>query len=128
MAKTTVQIPLPANSNIRLTGLTNPGGWGEQIALTTPDGKPYLWSAKGIQNNRVIGQLDIGPYSTAEQMLTVTMNYDPGTGVQPSQMETDAFNMVGLAGYVVGGQDGGGRPSGPAFWNAILFVYWAPGY
>jgi len=128
MAQTQIQIPLPANSSIRLTGLTNSGGWGQQIAFTTPDGKPFLWSAKGVQNNMVIGQLVIGPYKTEGQLLTVTMHYDPGTGVQQSQMETDAFNMVGLGGYVVGGQDGGGRPFGQAFWNTILFVYWAPGY
>jgi hypothetical protein len=29
---------------------------------------------------------------------------------------------------VVGGQDGGSRRPGPAFWNTILFVYWAPDY
>jgi hypothetical protein len=72
--------------------------------------------------------MEIGPYSTPEQMLTVTMNYDAGSGYQPSQIETDSFNMDGLSGYVVGGQDAGGRPSGDAYWNTILFVYWAEGY
>ena len=128
MAVTKMQIPLPANSTIRLTGITNSGGWAQQIAFQTPDGKLYDWTGNGNQNNQVIGQMEIGPYSTSEQVLTVTMAYDAGSGYQPSQIETDSFNMDGLAGYVVGGQDAGGRPSGDAYWNTILFVYWAEGY
>ena len=128
MAVTKIQIPLPANSTIRLTGLTNSGNWAQQIAFTTPDGKLYTWTGNGGQNNKVIGQMDIGPYKTAEGVLTVAMAYNAGNGFQPSQVETDSFNMDGLAGYVVGGQDAGGRPSGDAYWNTILFVYWAYGY
>ena len=128
MPETKVQIPLPGNSTIRLTGITNSGGWGQQIAFETPDGKLYDWTGSGDQNNTVVGQMEIGPYSTAEQMLTVTMAYDAGSGYQPSQTETDSFNMDGLSGYVVGGQDAGGRPAGNAYWNTILFVYWAYGY
>src|SRR5262252_9662124 len=114
MPVTKIQIPLPANSTIRLTGITNSGSWAQQIAFQTPDGKPFNWVGNGNQNNKVIGQLVIGPYSTPEQMLTVTMAYNAGSGFQPSQIETDSFNMDGLSGYVVGGQDGGGRPSGDA--------------
>ena len=128
MSETKIQIPLPANSTIRLTGITNSGGWGQQIAFETPDGKLYDWVGTGAQTNQVIGQMLIGPYSTPEQMLTVTMAYDAGSGYQPSQTQTDSFNIDGLSGYVVGGQDGGGRPSGDAYWNTILFVYWAYGY
>ena len=125
---TKIQIPLPANSSIRLTGLTNSGGWGQQIAFTTPDGKLYDWTGTGNQNNTVIGQMNIGPYKTAEQMLTVTMSYDAGKGYQPSQIQPDRVNMDGLSGYIVGGQDAGGRPNGNAYWNTVLLVYWAYGY
>jgi hypothetical protein len=128
MSVTKVQIPLPANSTIRLTGITNSGSWAQQIAFQTPDGKPVSWTGNGNQNNKVIGQLVIGPYSTSGQMLTVTMAYNAGSGFQPSQIKTDSFNLDGLSGYIVGGQDGGGRPSGDAYWNTILFVYWAYGY
>jgi len=128
MSETKIQIPLPANSTIRLTGITNSGGWGQQIAFETPDGKLYDWVGTGAQTNQVVGQMLIGPYSTPEQMLTVTMAYDAGSGYQPSQIQADSFNLDGLSGYVVGGQDGGGRPSGDAYWNTILFVYWAYGY
>jgi len=128
MPETKIQIPLPANSTIRLTGITNSGGWGQQIAFETPDGKLYDWVGTGAQNNQVVGQMEIGPYSTPEQMLTVTMAYDAGSGYQPSTIQADSFNMDGLSGYVAGGQDGGGRPSGNAYWNTILFVYWAYGY
>ena len=108
MPETKIQIPLPANSTIRLTGITNSGGWGQQIAFETPDGKLYDWVGTGAQNNQVVGQMEIGPYSTPEQMLTVTMAYDGGNGYQPSTIQADSFNMDGLSGYVVGGQDGAG--------------------
>ena len=128
MPETKIQIPLPANSTIRLTGITNSGWWGQQITFETPDGKQIQWTGTGGQNNQVVGQTEIGPYTTPEQMLTVTMANDPGNGYQPSQIQADSFNMDGLSGYVVGGQDSGGRPSGDAYWNTILFVYWAYGY
>ena len=128
MPVTKIQIPLPANSTIRLTGMTNSGSWGQQINFETPDDKLYSWTGTGEQTNQVVGQMLIGPYSVPEQMLTVTMAYDAGKGYQPSQVQADAFNMDGLSGYVVGGQDGGDRPSGDAYWNTILFVYWVYGY
>jgi hypothetical protein len=98
MPITKMQIPLPTNSTIRLTGITNSGSWGQQIAFQTPDGKLFDWTGSGNQNNKVIGQMEIGPYSTPEKMLTVTMAYDAGGGYQPSQIETDSFNMDGLSG------------------------------
>ena len=128
MAETKIQIPLPANSTIRLTGFTNTGGWAEKISFVTPEGKEYDWSSNGSQTNAVVGQMTIGPYSSPEQMLTVTMAFNAGQGYQPSQIEADSYNMDGLSGYVVGGQDGGGRPSGDAYWNTLLLVYWAEGY
>jgi len=128
MATNKIQVPLPANATIRVNGITNSGGWSQQIIFETPDKKVYTWQGTGNQNNQVIGQMEIGPYTTGGQVLNVAMNYDSGKGFQPSQVKVDSFNMDGLSGYIVGGQDGGGRPSGDAYWNTILFVYWAEGY
>lgn len=129
MSQGSFQVPLPGSSTIRITGITNSGWWTQQITITPPGGAPIVWQGTGGQSNTVIGQTIIGPFSTAEQELTVTMEYDmgDGTGFHPHDVETDVFNMPGLSGYVVGGQDGGGR-TGPAYWNAVAFIYWAEGY
>lgn len=124
------QVPLPPNSTIRISGLTNSGSWTQQITVTPPGGgAAIVWQGTGGQGNQVIGQVVIGPYPTAEQELTISMAYDmgDGTGFHPHDVKTDVFNMAGLSGYVIGGQDGGGRV-GPAYWNAIAFIYWAEGY
>jgi hypothetical protein len=122
-----ITLPLPANSHVKMTGFTNTGGWGEQITIQPPGGQKLTWSSTGPTNDKVIGQSNIGPFPKPNE-LVVTMAYNSGHGFQASAIEAHAFNHPGLSGYVVGGQDGGGRPHGPAFTNTVLLVYWATGY
>src|SRR2546421_8434060 len=110
-----ITLPLPANSHIKLTGFTNTGGWGEQITIQPPGGQKLTWSSAGAANNKVIGQSSIGPFPKQGEPLTVTMAFNSGHGFQPSVVQVHAFNHPGMSGFVVGGQDGGGRPHGPAF-------------
>jgi hypothetical protein len=127
-----ISLPMPANSRIMITGFTNTGGWGEQItiAVTEPSPEQWTWGSTGPQNNHLVGQNTIGPFDNPEVPILVSMAYDDGSGrgYQPSSVEADTFNMDGLSGYVVGGQDGGGRPNGDAYWNTLVLIYWAAGY
>src|SRR5262249_25110127 len=123
-----VTVPLPPNSTIQVSGFTNSGGWGQQITIQPPGQGLVTWTGSGGQSNHQVGQLTIPHQSQAENPLIVTMAYNPGSGWQPSDIRVFAYELQGLAGYVVGGQDGGGRPSGPAYWNTVVFIYWCVGY
>ena len=123
-----ISLPLPANSHIMITGFTNTGGWGEQITIQPPGGQKLIWSSTGPASNKVVGQTSIGPFPQQGSQLTVAMAFNSGRGFQPSAVLADSFNIPGMSGYVVGGQDGGGRPNGPAYWNTLVLIYWATGY
>ena len=123
-----ISLPLPANSQIKITGFTNSGGWGEQITIQPPGGQKLTWSSTGPASNKVVGQTSIGPFPQQGSQLTVAMAFDSGHGFQPSAVLADSFNVPGMSGYVIGGQDGGGRPKGPAYWNTLVLIYWAAGY
>lgn len=126
----TVTLQLPANSRIHLTGFVNTSGWWQQIDIEVR-GETITWRGGGPEEklSEVIGQRMLGAYGTAVE-VKIRMSYDPpGGGVKPSEMRMAPFGFPGLNGYVVGAQDAGGRVDGrPAFWNTILFVYWAEGY
>ena len=123
-----VVLDVPANATIQVTGITNSGGWKEQIEVGPAGGSPpAVWTSTGAQSNKVVGQLTI-PKSAAPSQITVAMSYDSGSALQPSTIQSAPFSFQGLAGFVVGGQDGGGRPNGPAFWNTVVFIYYAVGY
>lgn len=123
-----VTIPMPANSHIYITGFTNSGWWGQQITVQLPNAQPIVWTGSGAQSNDMVGQCEAGPFTQQEQEITISMAHDEGNGWVPSTAVAFAYNMPGLSGYVIGGYDGGGRPSGPAFWNTVAFVYWAESY
>ncbi|HZS48147.1 MAG TPA: hypothetical protein VFC63_23970 [Blastocatellia bacterium] len=124
-----VSVPLPPNSTIQVSGFTNSGGWGQQIAVKPPSGQqPVVWTGTGGQNNHLVGQITIPKQSQAQDPLEIAMSYNPGKGWQPSAIEIFSYEMPGIKGYVIGGQDGGGRPNGPAFWNTVVFIYWCVGY
>ena len=89
------------------------------------------WTGTGAQSNQIIGTVTLPPYTGPGPMATIqiSMEYNPGSGFQPSASQTDSYNFSGLNGYVVGGQDGGGRkPGEPAYHNTIAFVYFSPTY
>ena len=120
--------PLPASSTIKVTGFTNSGWWPQRIVLTLPNGQNVTWSGTGAQDNSVVGSIDLAPLPDADGTIAIAMEYDAGQGFQPSAMGSVAYEMDGLYGFVVGGQDAGGRGAGQAFWNTVVFVYWANGY
>jgi hypothetical protein len=124
-----VVLDFPPNATIRITAITNSGEWTQEIVLSTPDGSPLAaWTGTGGQSNKVVGQLTI-PKSAAAAQIKVGMSYSSGSdGPQPSTILSAPFSFQGLSGFVVGGQDGGGRPNGPAFWNTMVFIYYAVGY
>ena len=128
MAIGQVSVPLPTKANIKITGFTNTGGWGEQITITAPGAAPIVWTSNGAQDNHLVGQTKVAPLSQEGQQLNVAMAFNPGPGWKPSAVTIFAYNEPGLSGYLIGGQDGGGRPSGPAYWNTLVLVYWAEGY
>jgi len=123
-----VTVPLPPGSTIQISGFTNSGGWGQQIALEPPGGNLVVWTGTGNQNNHLVGQISIPQQKQAENPLVVAMSYDAGKGWQPSDIQIFAYETSGIKGYVIGGQDGGGRPYGPAYWNTVVFIYWCVGY
>jgi len=124
-----VILDLPANTTIMITGLTNAQGWSEQIIVVPAGGPALTWTGTGAQSNQVVGQYTMAP-SAGPTQVKVQMQFDPGSGYQPSEVQSVPFSFPqgGLSGYVVGGQDGGGRGSGPAFWNTLVFIYYATGY
>jgi hypothetical protein len=130
MPKGSVTIPVPENTHVSVVGITNSGSWAQRISVTPSWGGGVLWTGKGAQTNDVVGSTTFPPFSgRPDATITVTMAYDPGSGFQPSAVETDGFNLPGLDGYVVGGQDGGGRrPNEPAYHNTVAFVYFSPTY
>lgn len=123
-----VILPLPQNSSIHITGFTNSGGWSQRIIVAPQVGPVSTWTSTGTQHNAVVGQVSLPPNPTPNLQIKVQMQFDPGGGFQMSSVQVWTYETPGLAGYVIGGQDGGGRPSGPAFWNTLAFVYWAVGY
>ena len=127
MANGVVIVNIPANATVQITGFTNSGSWAQQIIVEPAGGPALTWTGNGAQSNKVVGQYTMAKSAKATQ-LKVQMQYNSGSGFQLSQVESVPFNMPGLSGYVIGGQDGGGRPNGPAFWNTVVFVYYAPGY
>lgn len=127
----TVTLPVPANTTINVVGCTN-AGWVERMVVTsngtTPPSPGWTWSSPGNAKNQVVGNGQILP-TAGVTSLTVQMSYSSnGSTFLPSQVEAVGFQAPGLAGFVVGGQDGGGRPNGPAYGNTVLWVYWTPGY
>ena len=127
MANGVVILDIPANATIQITGLTNSGFWTQQIIVEPAGGPALTWTGNGTQSNQVVGQYTMAPSAQPTQ-LKVQMQYNSGSGFQLSQVEFVPFTLPGLSGFVVGGQDGGGRGAGPAFWNTVVFVYYAPGY
>jgi hypothetical protein len=89
-------------------------------------GSPVEWTGTGEQDNKVIGQLTLAK-SPQDRTLKVKMSYENG-GWKGSDVVVTFFELPGLSCFTVGGQDGGGRPDGPAYWNTVLFVYWAKNY
>lgn len=127
-----VKIPVPPHTAVRLSGFTNSGSWGQQIRILLPGGEPVVWESAGPQDNHLVGQYTMAPYAAesenAIEHLEIDMAYDDGSGWKPSEMQAFSYGMKGLQGMVVGGQDAGGRPSGPAYHNTIVFLYFAPKY
>jgi hypothetical protein len=126
-----VIVPVPVNTQIRITGLTNSGWWGQRIIVSPQWVQNGLqtWTGTGAQNNKIVGEITYPPCTDPNLAhLKIQMEYDSGGGFQLSQVETAQFQAMGLGGIVVGGQDGGGRPHGPAFTNTVAFVYFAPKY
>jgi hypothetical protein len=123
-----VVVPLPMGSSVKVTGFVNTSGWAQQIIVAPTGGPALTWTGNGTMDNRVVGQVTLAPAKTSDQQLKVQMQYNPGGGYQLSDVRIWVFNEPGLSGYVIGGQDGGGRPVGPAYWNTMVFVYWAVGY
>ncbi|HEX6085098.1 MAG TPA: hypothetical protein VF266_11270 [Thermoanaerobaculia bacterium] len=122
-----VILDLAVHGTIQITGITNSASWPQQITVEPSGGPAQTWTGTGMQSNSVVGQYTI-PESATPTQLKIQMQYDSGSGFQPSQIEFREFQMPGLSGFVVGGQDGGGRPNGPAYWNTIVFIYFAPPY
>jgi hypothetical protein len=123
----TITIPIPSKSNIRITGLTNSSWWKQRITVT-PKGQPQIeWIGTGEQINKVIGQCVL-PAKPEESSIEVAMSFDRGKGWESPEIQKHYFELPGLAGWVIGGQDAAGRPNGPAYWNTLVFIYWAKGY
>ncbi|MFZ5989235.1 MAG: hypothetical protein ACOYWZ_19245 [Bacillota bacterium] len=122
-----VNVGVPSNSRVRIVGITNSGSWSQEIHVQ-PLGKEMInWMGTGSQVNNVVGTYVTDPSSEASS-ITVDMYYNDGSGKKPSNMVVTKFDAPGLEGYVIGGQDAGGRPAGPAFWNTMALIYWAKGY
>lgn len=131
MPKGSVTIPVPANTHVSIVGITNSGYWAQRISVTPSWTGGAQWTGTGGQTNKLVGSITLAPYTGPEPVasIQIAMAYDPGGGFQPSAIETDSYNLAGLDGYVVGGQDGGGRkPDAPAYHNTIAFVYFSPTY
>ena len=127
MSDGVIILDLAVHATIQITGITNSGSWPQQITVEPSGGPALVWTGTGAQSNSIVGQYTI-PESSTPTQLKIQMEYDPGTGFQPSQIQFQAIDMPGLGGFVVGGQDGGGRPNGPAYWNTVVFIYFAAGY
>lgn len=129
MALGPLYLNLPVNTTVHVVGMTNSGSWRQDIITDVTGGGFNLqfWPGLGFQSNQFVGQRTI-PASPNPRQLVVQMLHDRGLGAQASDMRAIYFNLGGLAGYIIGGQDSGGRPRGPAFWNTVAFVYFAFGY
>lgn len=130
MPSGSVSIPVPAKTSVSIVGITNSGGWSQQITVKPSWTGGATWTGRGNQTNQIIGSLTLPPFtgSGPDAMIQISMAYDSGGGFHASQIETDSFNLPGLDGYVIGGQDAGGRPHGPAYHNTVAFVYFSPTY
>lgn len=131
MPNGSVTIPVPANTTIAIVGITNSGSWSQQIAVKPSWTGGATWTGRGLQTNQVVGTINLPPYTGPgpDATIQISMAYDAGGGFAPSAVETDSYNLSGLDGYVIGGQDGGGRkPNAPAYHNTIAFVYFSPTY
>jgi hypothetical protein len=130
MPQGSVTIPVPEKTHVSVVGITNSGGWSQRISVTPSWAGGVQWTGTGVQTNAVIGSTTFPPFTgRPDATITVTMAYDAGRGFQPSAVETYFFVLPGLDGYVIGGQDGGGRrPDAPAYHNTIAFVYFSPTY
>ncbi len=128
MADGSVTLPLPTGTTVKVVGITNSAWWPQMIILETSSGQTVNWTGVGAQDNHLVGQVTLPPSPDTGETLKVWMQYDAGEGWRTSAVKVDSYNMDGLEGYVVGGQDGGGRPDGGAYWNTLALVYWAPGY
>ncbi|HEX3550357.1 MAG TPA: hypothetical protein VHT53_08280 [Candidatus Elarobacter sp.] len=131
MATGSITIPVPANTTVGIVGITNSGGWSQQITVAPSWTGGATWTGTGNQANQIIGTMNLPPYtgSGPDATIQISMAYNEGGGFVPSAVETDSFDLPGLDGYVVGGQDGGGRkPDEPAYHNTVAFVYFSPTY
>lgn len=124
-----ITVELPANSRIFVTGMINTSGWRQQITVEPAGHAALVWNGGDGPEflNHVIGQVVLPRFATASQM-TVRLAHDSGSGMRGSTIRRASFTLPGLDGYVIGGQDSGGRPTGPAFWNTVVLIYWAKNY
>ncbi|TWB52776.1 hypothetical protein [Nitrospirillum viridazoti] len=122
----TATFPVPDGTTIKINGFTNSAYWAQRIVIEVTGQAPITWNGTGAQNNKLVGQAVIPPGNGRQ--VSITMSYDPGGGFAPSTVVKIPFDDPSLTGFVIGGQDAGGRPNGPASWNTVAFVYWAKGY
>jgi hypothetical protein len=122
----TVTISVPDNSSVKIDGFTNSASWTQQITVSPSCQASIVWTGTGAQDNKLVGQLTVPP--GVNKTVTIAMAFNSGSGFVPSAVVSTPFEAPGIAGYVIGGQDAGGRPSGPASWNTVAFIYWAKGY
>lgn len=118
-----ISLSLPANSQIKVIGITNSGMWTQRIVVNGTK-----WTGTGSQNNNIVGTCVLEPDANTRS-ISIDMAYsENGNTFLPSAMILEPFSAPGLEGYVVGGQDGGERSKGPAYWNTMTLVYWSKNY
>lgn len=124
----TVAMPTSQRATrVKIVGLANSGWWGERIRIELPSGEVLNWESSGTAENKVVGTVTVPPGTGS---IKVTMFHQPpGEDWQPSSVKSFPFGgpAAGLNGVVVG-SEAGGRDMGPAYWNTLAFIYWAPNY
>ncbi|MDE1150710.1 MAG: hypothetical protein PW843_29525 [Azospirillaceae bacterium] len=121
----TATFTVPANTNIHIDGFFS-AGWVQQIVVESPAGK-QTWTSTANSNNTLAGQIQFKT-GNAEATVSVQMSYMLQGDYAPSTVVKIPLTDPALQGYVIGGQDGGPRPTGPAAINTVVLAFWAAKY